>query len=411
VPAFSPFAGIRYDCSVAGAELAALAAPPYDVVDEDQRAALEAADPHNAVRLILPRDVETDGDRYERAAATFARWREQGVLTADPQARFYAYGMHYRGPHGEPRHTRGVIGALALSEPGDSSILPHERTLPKAKSDRLALLRAMRVNLDPIWGLTPAPLTALLDGATPLCSCTDADGVYHELGAIDAADSIRAVEAAVASAPLVLADGHHRFETACNYRDELRRGGLSPRGAGAIMTFVVELSDDELCIQPIHRLLDLPAGVDVRARLADAFTITDGGPVTPEGVEALEHRMTVDDAIGIVDTHGLALAHPTPAVRDAALAAVDPVVAGTDAALVEHVAVPRLPEAQWTYRHDAAAVAALVDKGTASAALLLRPVTVAQTRAAALAGQRMPQKTTFFYPKPRTGMVFRALDR
>jgi uncharacterized protein (DUF1015 family) len=410
VPDFVPFEGVRYDCRATGAGLEMLAAPPYDVVDEDQRAALEAAHDHNAVRLILPQDGDRDGDRYERAAAAFAQWRADGVLVVDDRPRFYAYRMDFSGPHGELRHTRGVIGALALPEPGDDSVLPHERTLPKAKSDRLALLRAMRVNVDPIWGLTlGGGLTALTEPATPLAECTDTDGVRHRLGGIDDGDRIAAIRAVVAGAPLVLADGHHRFETACAYRDELRARGAAAAGADAIMAFVVELVDDELHVDAIHRLADLPPGVDVRARLADAFAIEALGPITPEGVDALEARMAATGGLGLVDAGGLAVAVAHADARDAALTGTHPAVAATDAAVVDALVVPRLPEAVWSYRHDAAGVAALVEKGAASAAVLCRPVSVAQTRAAALARVLMPQKTTFFAPKPRTGMVFRVL--
>jgi uncharacterized protein (DUF1015 family) len=406
---FSPFAGFRYEGPTA--ELAALVAPPYDVVDDDQRAALEAAHEHNSVRLILPQDDKTEGDRYERAAGTFVRWIEGGVLGRDPAPRFYVYRMEFTDPHGARRHTRGVIGALTLPEPGQGDVLPHERTLPKAKSDRLALLRAMRVNVDPIWALSlGSGLTARLDDARPLAACVDTDGVRHELAALDDADAIAAVSGIVASAPLVLADGHHRFETACNYRNELRQQGVEPGGAAAIMTFVVELVDDELCIEPIHRLVDLPPATDVRARLSDAFDIRDAGANTPEGVDALEDAMRAEHALGLVDGRQLALAIPRPSARAEALAGEHPAVAATDAAVIEAMVVPRLADAAWDYRHDAHGVAALVDKANASAAILCSPVSVAQTRAAAVDRVRMPQKTTFFWPKPRTGMVFRSLD-
>jgi uncharacterized protein (DUF1015 family) len=406
---FSPFAGIRY--RAASAELAALVAPPYDVIDDDQRATLEAAHRHNAVQLILPQDEFEEGDRYDRAAGTFVRWTETGVLTRDPAPCFYAYRMEFTDPHGTRRHTRGVIGALTLPEPGQDDILPHERTLPKAKSDRLSLLRAMRVNVDPIWGLSlGSGLTALLDDAPPLAACVDPDGVRHELVALDDADAIAAVSRVVSSAPLVLADGHHRFETACNYCNELRAQGVDPGGAGAIMMFVVELVDDELCIGPIHRLVDVPPAIDVRARLADAFDVRDAGANTPEGVDALERAMPAHGALGLVDGRGLALAVPHAAARAEALTGEHPAVAATDAAVIEAMVVPRLPDATWDYRHDAHAVAALVDKASASAGLLCSPVSVAQTRAAAVDRVRMPQKTTFFWPKPRTGMVFRTLD-
>lgn len=407
MPVFTPFAGVRYDCGAAHAQLDALAAPPYDVVDDDQRAALEGRDAHNSVRLILPRDEAQPGDRYQRAAGTFAQWRETGVLVDDPAPRFYAYRMVFTDSHGRSRHTRGVLGALGLPDAASDDVLPHERTLPKAKSDRLSLLRAMRVNVDPIWGLSLANgLTALSENARPLGSCRDDDGVVHELGAIDDPATQAAITELVGSSPLVLADGHHRFETALNYRNELRGEGIEPGGANAIMTFVVELVDDELCIEPIHRLVELPASIDLRARLADAFTIRD----VPDNVDALEDAMRAEDALGIVDDRGLALAVPDPAARTQALAGEHDAVAHTDAAVVEALVVPRLPEATWQYRADAHSVAALVDKRVASAAILCSPVSVAQTRAAAVDRVRMPQKTTFFWPKPRTGMVFRTLD-
>jgi uncharacterized protein (DUF1015 family) len=411
LPTFAPFAGVRYDCKAADADLEALAAPPYDVIDDDHRAALEAANPRNSVRLILPRDEDDEGDRYARAAAAFERWQSEGVLVPDSTPRFYAYRMQYAGPHGEARHTRGAIGALRLPEPDDDSVLPHERTLPKAKSDRLALLRAMRVNVDPIWALTLGErLTEQLRAAVPLCSCTDSDGVVHDLGAIDDAEAIAAISRIVGGSPLVLADGHHRFETALAYRDELRGRGYDVGGANAIMALIVELDEDELCIAPIHRLVELPAGVDIRERLAPAFVVTDAGPVTPENVDLLEQRMATQHGLGLVDGTGLALAVPRPDGRGRALAGEHPAVAATDAAVVEALVVPRLPGATWSYRHDAYATAALVEKGAASAAILCKPVSVAQTRAAAVDRVRMPQKTTFFWPKPRTGMVFRAFD-
>jgi uncharacterized protein (DUF1015 family) len=411
VPDFLPFAGIRFDLARVGPDLAALVAPPYDVIDEDLRVALEAAHPYNAVRVLLPRDVAHEGDRYDHAARRFVRWNAEGALAVDPVAGFYTYRMDYRDTHGRSRHTLGVVGALALPAAGDESVLPHERTLPKAKSDRLSLLRAMRVNVDPIWGLSPSEtLTRHLGDALSLGSCVDVDGVRHELGVIHDAGCIAAIRNAVASAPLVLADGHHRFETALTYLAELAASGQPVAGAGAIMCLVVQLADDQLCIEPIHRLATVPEGIELRDRIAGAFEVIDLGPNTAEAVEALERRMANEGGLGLVDARGLALARPRAEVSAAALAAEPEPVRSTDAALVEAVVAPRIPEATWEYRHDAVAVAALVDKRAASAALLLRPVSVADTRAAALAGVRMPQKTTFFWPKPRSGMVFRSLD-
>jgi uncharacterized protein (DUF1015 family) len=392
-------------------------APPYDVIDDDQRATLAERDPHNAVRLILPEG--DDAGRYDAAATDFETWQRDGTLRRDPDPAFYLYRMRFRDD-GRPRETVGVIGALGLPERGDDSVLPHERTLPKAKSDRLSLLRATRANFDPIWGLSlTSGLSGLLvapaEGAT---TCTDDDGVEHTIWPVTDPARLDAITAAVGAARLVLADGHHRFETALAYRDELRSRDVprdgSGAGADAIMTLVVELADEQLTVRPIHRLVSgLAHPWDLRSALLRAFTVVDAGPNTGEALHVLLARMEAERALGVVDGAGLALAVPRPDVLDAALADVDEPVRHVDSAIFEALVVPALaplgaPEI--VYRHDASEVAALVDKGAADAAVLLRPAGVDEIRAVAFAGSRMPQKTTFFHPKPRTGLVFRSLD-
>jgi uncharacterized protein (DUF1015 family) len=423
VPTFEPFRGLRYaPTAIAGVPaLDRLVAPPYDVIDRAQRDALAAHESHNAVALILP--AGDDDTRYAHAAELIADWRSAGVLALDPTPTFTVNRMSFTDEDGSDRVTVGVLGALTLPETPHSegsgpataaSVLPHERTLPKAKSDRLALLRATRVNLDPIWGLAPTTgLTAALVPDRPAdASATDEHGVRHETWTVADDAGIGAIRNAIAPQPLVLADGHHRFETAINLRNERRAAGEHVPGDDAIMCFVVELADDALCVRSINRIVhDLAPDVDLRAALADdgAFAVDDFGANTPERVVELRQTMAAQGAIGLVDRDGLALLRPL-AARAATDAAWPAVVAGVDAAVFETAIAPDLATATIEYRNDEAYAAALVDKGAASAAFLLRPVTVAQTRAASLAGVRMPQKTTFFYPKPRTGFVFRGLD-
>ncbi len=395
MPEFLPFAGTRY---ADGGDLGAVAAPPYDVVDDHERIEFEAQSPHNAIRLILPQDESTAGDRYERAAKAFAEWKRTNILARDVTKRFYGYRMDFTAPTGELLHTVGVLGALTLPDvAGEGDILPHERTIPKAKSDRLDLLRATRANLDPIWGLSLTEgLTDLIDQTNEIAHCVDELGISHRLFAIDDATQQQAITDAVAKTPVVLADGHHRFETGIKYRSERSEPNA---GADAIMAFVVELAEDQLCIQPIHRLVTVPPGFDVRASLADAFAITE-----------LTTHTGAESAMVLVDAAGLWLLTPNAAVVEAALATESPEVRDTDAAVVEHVIVGRWTDAQWVFRHDADEIVKLVRNGTYNAGLILRPPTVEVTRAASFARVRMPQKTTFFYPKPRTGMVFREFD-
>ena len=315
--------------------------------------------------------------------------------------------MRYEGDDGRARVTTGVIGALELDRDG---VLPHERTLPKAKSDRLELLRATRANFDPIWCLSLATgLSELLEPVgPPRAFAHDRDGVRHELyPVVDHAAPRRDPQDRVGVAAVVLADGHHRFETACTYREER---GPDDVGAGAIMTLVVELAPEELCVRAIHRLLtDLPP-VRIREALTPVFDVRDAGANDAAGVAALETAMRSAGALGLVDGDGLALLVPTPAL-DRRVAQLDPPLRDVDAARFDAAVLPALPGVSLGYRDDVAAVATAVDKGNAEAAILLRPVDVETIRTAAAAGLRMPEKTTFFSPKPRTGMVFRRLDR
>lgn len=413
MPEFLPFRGLRYDTEALGADLDAVAAPPYDVIDDAERELLEARHPANSVRLILPRDEKTDGDRYEQAATRLSEWIGDGTLVVDEPARFYGYRMSFTDSDGAPRTTLGVLGALGLPAggPGTGDILPHEKTMPKAKSDRLALLRATRANTDPIWLLSLAPgLSALISTDEPLGSCVDDDGVTHECFAIDDPTAIDAITSLVEGSPAVLADGHHRFETGCNYLAELTETGKAANGAGSIMALMVELTEEQLQIEPIHRAIRVPGQPDIRSLLGAEFDFVDESADDPQSVATLVRVAREQGGIVLVDSAGAVRLVARPAALETVRAAWPATVASTDSAVIETVVVPRLDNAQWEYRHDAAATAALVRDGSADAAFLLRPVSVATTREASVQGHRMPQKTTFFAPKPRTGMVFRSLD-
>jgi uncharacterized protein (DUF1015 family) len=400
VPRFLPFPGIRYRHH----DITAVSAPPYDVIEPGARAALQAHDLHNAVRLILP-------DTYEGAAAALAAWRTEGVLASDGAPSYSIYAMTFTGDDGASRRTLGVLGALGLDD-GGGGVMPHERTLPKAKTDRLELLRATRANLDPIWGLSlAAGLSTLLDpGSTkPDTVATDEEGFQHSLWKVDDPSRMRAIEAAIGSELIVLADGHHRFETAGNYRRERAAAGVDDPGADAIMALVVELAPEQLCVRAIHRLLTGVATIDLRAALAGPFTVETAGANVPEGVAALERAMGERGGLGLADREGLALLLPTPEL-DARMQSFPVELRDVDSARFDAGVLPAVPGVSLTYRNDARTVAAQVEKGDADAAVLLRPVGVDIIRAAAAADLRMPEKTTFFAPKPRTGMVFRSLD-
>ena len=232
------------------------------------------------------------------------------------------------------------------------------------------------------------------------------EGTRHEIFRIDDPQRISTIREAVAGARLVLADGHHRFETSVTYRDER---GPDDADAGFIMMLVVELADDQLCVRAIHRLIGGLRDFDLRAALDGTFALHDLGPNTPERVTALESAMHAEDALGLVDRSGLALLVPHP-VLDAAVAELPYPLEQVDSARFDAGVLPAIPGATLAYRNDAHVVAGQVETGAFDAAVLLRPVAVDTIRAAAAAGVRMPEKTTFFAPKPRSGMVIRTLD-
>jgi uncharacterized protein (DUF1015 family) len=234
----------------------------------------------------------------------------------------------------------------------------------------------------------------------------DEIGVVHEAWTLADPAAIEAVRAAVSAEPLVLADGHHRFETALAYRAERATGDP---GADAIMCLVVELADEQLVVHAIHRLVhDLPA--DIEARLARTCELEDAGANTPEAVTALRNRLRRAGGIGLVLRDRLLRLVPRPDALAAARAELPTSLHEVSSAHFDALVRPALGDATLSYRNDASACAAMVAAGAADAAIILQPVSVETIRAAGRAGVRMPEKTTFFWPKPRTGIVFRRLD-
>jgi uncharacterized protein (DUF1015 family) len=401
MPRFEPFPGIRY-APGAGA-LDDLVSPPYDVISPERRAELAARDPHNAVHVDLP---EGSGDRspYEVAAELFGRWQREGVLVRDDADAFYTYRMETRDEAGTDRRTLGVIGALELSRPGEGGVLPHEHTTPKAKSDRLEMLRATRANLSPIWGLSPAAgLTDLLRDAEVLGRWTGSDGTHHELGRITDPARVDAIRRTVGAAPIVIADGHHRYETSLAYRDECRARTTGDAGEAELtMMFVVELVESELTVLPIHRLLTgLPLDLDLAAALSEWFEVrpVDGGLEAVDGTIA--GRMAAEGALCLVLPDRAFFLVPRPEklgdVRDLDSSRLDAALAG-------------LPPHELTFQHGVDNVVERVRRREAQAGVLLRPVRVAQIHEIAEGGERMPPKSTYFHPKPSTGAVFRSFD-
>lgn len=398
MPNFQPFRGVRY--ATPDGRLDDVLAPPYDVITTEERQVLVERSDHNAVRLELPAD-EGGRNRYEVAAALWQEWRRTGVLRTDDEPSFYVYRMGYHDEAGHPRQTTGVLGALELSTLDEGHVLPHEHTTPKARADRLDLLRATQANLSPIWLLSPAAgLSELCEPMTPPdARGTDPEGVHHRLWRVHQPGMVAAMAEAVASVPAVIADGHHRYETALAYRDEQRAvTGGAPGSHDAVLAWVVEAREDQLTVAPTHRLISgLPDGFDLVGALASYFDVE---PTEPPGPDFLA-RMDADHSLGLVTAAGTWLLRPTTATEAASQHALD--------SSRLDVALASLPPHGLAYQHGVHESVAEVVAGRAQGAVLLRPATVTQIAEVGRGAARMPPKTTFFTPKPRTGMVFRSL--
>lgn len=392
MPRFEPFTGIRYSIS----DVAAVSSPPYDVFDESERDRLAAIDPHNIVLLDYP--VERDGeDRYVRAATEMRRWLDNGVLLADSSPSFSIYRMTFTTEEGLTRTTTGVIGALEVVDVGSDQVLPHERTTPKAHSDRLDLFRATHSNLSPVWGLSLTPgLTAVL--AEPgdfVSSCVDEVGVHHQVERVSDAARVAAIAEAVISHPVLIADGHHRYSVSREYRNERRAQGSSD--ADLTMTYVAELVQEQLSVAAIHRLLSVPSSAVLQA-LDGYYRVVD---TTTVGAATLT-RMESEGCICVVDADGsgVLLRADENKFRD---------FRALDSARLEH-ALGGLIEAV-SYQHGVSHVLEALHSGRAESAVLIRPVSIDEIRRTANTGELMPPKSTFFTPKLRTGLVLRDLSR
>ncbi|MDQ3640555.1 MAG: DUF1015 domain-containing protein [Actinomycetota bacterium] len=401
MPRFEPFAGVRYDLD--RVDLDDVVAPPYDVIGPDEQLALESRSPFNVVHIDLARE-ENGRDRYTAAGCRFDEWLTQGILRTDPEPGFYAYRMGYHDPDGNSRQIVGVLGALEVSAPGEGDVLPHEETQHKIRDDRLRLLRACRADLSPVWGLSMAEgLTELATGApgSPVARCTDEEGVHHRLWRLTQPAVVEALTATVASAPVVIADGHHRYATALAHRDEVRAARGSAGGdEDLLLALVCELTDGQAGVRPIHRLIaGLPDDFDLVGALEPFFD-----PIAAElPATALPERMADTGGLGLVLGPDRTWVLVPRVATDAGGGDPPP-----DAVLLNE-ALAGLPAHALSFDHSLDSVCATLAAGHASAGVLLRPVDVRQIADAARAGRRMPTKTTFFHPKPRTGMVFRRL--
>jgi uncharacterized protein (DUF1015 family) len=411
-----PLRTLRYDTSVAG-PLGELIAPPYDVIDNHTRTELAARSKHNVVELDLP-------ESYEGAAETLAQWRERGVLIQEEQPALWVLRQDYTAPDGSTRTRSGFFARVRVEEYGPGRIRPHERTHPGPKEDRLKLTRATRANLSPIFSLFPdasggaRETLAQVTREEPFDEATDADGTRNTLWRVADPDRIAALQGALEDAELLIADGHHRYETARVYADEI--GGEGDHRY--VLMLLVALEDPGLLIFPTHRLLsglkeDEGKQIAIRDTARRDFDIEE--LESPRELEPPPGNDRV--TFGYMDSHfkrPFRFTLKDQSIADRALAGMPEPYRRLDTAVLEAIV---LRGALHMSEDDISHLRGLdyskslndaierVESGAADAGFFMRPTPVEQVREVAATGEPMPPKSTYFYPKVPTGLVFNPL--
>lgn len=411
-----PLTALHYNLD-AVPSLADVVAPPYDVIDADRRAELLTRSPFNVVEIDLP-EAPAGADPYEHARETLEEWILQGILTADREPALWPLTQEFEGPDGVRHTRRGLLCRVRVTDYGAGLVRPHERTQPGPKQDRRRLTEATRHNLSPIFSLHPGDAWRRLEGFTradPWAELTDDEGTRHRVWRITDPAAHRAVAAELAGAELLIADGHHRYETARAYGDAI--GGDGPHRY--TLMALVSLEDPGLTVFGYHRLLSNLGQTGPREALRDAIRAHFEVEEVP--LERLDPAGEPGTGVfGYVDAHhrrGFRLRLADHALLARAMPDASEAYRTLDAAILETLLLRDALgmsaediEAKRGIAYTASAEQALasLDEGT-DAVFLLRPTPVEQVRAVAAAGETMPPKSTYFYPKVPTGLVFNPL--
>ncbi len=408
----APFRGVRFNPARVR-DLGAVTTPPYDAIDVGGVELLEHAEPHNLVRLILPRD---GAEQYARAARALERWLAEEVLVTDPEPALYVYEQAAGG-----RAHRGLIGALGLRPAEARVVLPHEDVTPGPVADRLELMRATRANLEPILlayeggGPASEEVTAV-DAQEPLVDVETSDGVRHRLWAITDPAALARIAADLAPRQALIADGHHRYATYLRFQAEQRAAGHGPGPWDFGLALLVDTTRWPLDVRGMHRVVPALAAEDAVRLAGKAFRVTrlEGDLDTALRVqgEAREHG----PALLVCDGRRYwLLTEPDPAAVEAAVPRDRPRAWRWLEATILHAV---LLDGLWNvpdtgehvrYRH-VASVALAEAAATGGTAVLLNAVPQSTVRELAAAGVRMPRKSTSFHPKPRSGFVLRTFE-
>lgn len=427
-----PFVGLRYNKSKI-ANLASVMTPPYDIIDEKSQARYYAESPVNIIRLELGLNFPDDDDknnRYSRAKKYLDRWLEDETLLSESKPALYFYQQEFPGANGTIKRN-GFICGLKVEDYSEGAVLPHEETLSKPKADRLKLMNATQCNFSSIFGLYSDPeklvdhaLLEAIEGRKPDVDIVDEAGESHRLWVVTDENTLQTVSAVLKEKQIFIADGHHRYETALEYSKQMHDSGYN--GYDYVMTTLVNLYDEGLVVLPTHRVVKNIKNLDLgllQSSLAEVFDIEefDSSLGLSEFMTDLANRGKKKHVFGMY-TPEKSLYFLTIKNMNQAKSLMPKEMSLSwkklDVALLDNLVLSRLlgiNEADrknrdnLSYTRDEDWAVAQVNEGSHQLAFLLNPTKVEEVVAVAQAGDKMPQKSTYFYPKLLTGMVINPL--
>ena len=395
-----PFKGVLYNMSKVSGE--DVIAPPYDIIAPEYKEKLYSKSPYNIVRIDFGKELEGDNElqnKHTRAANNLNSWLKDRILLGSKTPAFYAYEVEYKVKE-KTKKLRGFFSLVRLEELG-KGVYPHECTHSKPKADRLNLLRACRANISPIFSLYNSPekkaseIISRVMLQKPYMKAKDSDGAIHRLWVVEAEKDIKTTQNDLKGKPVFIADGHHRYETALEFKKEMNRSG----GWDYVLMFLANMSDEGLTILPAHRLVkNLPENsLDILS-----------------GHFAIEILSSQDDITGALSGcgHAIGFCHRNSdnlyllRHKGSGLENINPALKELDVTILHELIFKKLLNiSEVTYEMDAAETRDMVRKGIYDAAFFLNPTGVKDVERVALSGERMPPKSTYFYPKLLTGMV------
>ncbi len=418
-----PFRALRF--TKQAGEISSLCCPPYDIISEEQRQGYLATNPLNVIRLELPRE---GADPYAAAGEVLNRWLAEGVLALEDAPAIYVYGESF-AVDGVEYSFKGFISRVKLEPFSAGVVLPHEETLSKAKADRFDLMCATGCNFSQIYSLymdedgSRRAMVEQMSQGAPDARFTDADGVTHSLWVCKDADKNAALCAAFADRKLYIADGHHRYETGLNYLEHCKKTGKYTHGCDSIMMMLVDMQNPGLVVFPTHRIIKKVEGFSSETLLencAEDFDIFPAEDLAAAGALLKEAYAAGKKAFGYFDGSAYCVLQlKNIAVMDEILPNVSDALRRLDVSVLHALVLERIlgidkenmaKQINLSYTRDAAEAVAEVEAGQANCAFFLNPTRVSEIAAVATAGEKMPQKSTYFYPKLITGLVMNQIS-